>query len=113
MGEYKSFPDLLHFVARTGNMSVASLKDNFAKGCVQNGRYCASFRVQPELFHFVCLVKEGPDVKIVDTFIQERLEAAGNLHTGKGEEYLFTVEEYLAILQHSGVKCDGASEVYG
>eukprot|EP00929_Paragymnodinium_shiwhaense_P111266 TRINITY_DN7900_c0_g1_i1.p1 TRINITY_DN7900_c0_g1~~TRINITY_DN7900_c0_g1_i1.p1 ORF type:complete len:205 (+),score=37.39 TRINITY_DN7900_c0_g1_i1:101-715(+) len=112
--QYTTFPDLLRFVALTGDTSVVSLGEgNLAKGCTKDGRYCASFKVKPDLSHLVCLQKEGNDVKIVDTFIQEKLEADGALSTDKGEEFLFTVDEYLNLLKQSGVTCDGTSEVYG
>jgi hypothetical protein len=81
---------------------VQSVSQGAAKGCTDNGRYVAFFKVNDALNHCVCIEKQGPDVKIVDTFIQEKLEKDGCI-TPPRPEYPFTVDEYQQSLQLFGV----------
>merc|ERR1712137_528657 len=94
-------------------MSTVSLGNNLAKGCTENGRYIALFEVSPRLRHMVCLVKNGKDVKIIDTFIQEKLEQEG--HLAKQPERCFTKDEYVHLLKLIGTNLlkDCRCQVYG
>jgi hypothetical protein len=81
---------------------VQSVGQGAAKGCTADGRYVAFFKVDDTLNHCVCIVKQGSDVKIVDTFIQEKLEKDGMI-TPPRPEYFFTIDDYQQALQLYGV----------
>jgi len=72
---------------------VQAVGQGAAKGCTDDGRYMAFFKVHETLDHCVCVVKQGSDVKIVDTYIQENLEKGGWMKPS-GRDHLFTLEEY-------------------
>eukprot|EP00930_Biecheleria_cincta_P102983 TRINITY_DN94861_c0_g1_i1.p1 TRINITY_DN94861_c0_g1~~TRINITY_DN94861_c0_g1_i1.p1 ORF type:complete len:248 (-),score=46.94 TRINITY_DN94861_c0_g1_i1:21-737(-) len=112
---YKSLSDAVKYLGLTGAFADASLGANVARGCANDGRYVARFKLKQEHmnppWHTVCLVKQGTNVSIVDTLIQEKLEEQGLL--SRSPEYFFTLGEYEELCRESKIPIDFGCEVFG
>mmetsp|Transcript_101220 Transcript_101220/g.179785 ORF Transcript_101220/g.179785 Transcript_101220/m.179785 type:complete len:251 (+) Transcript_101220:29-781(+) len=109
--KYPNLADLIANVGYTGIFADNSLGDKLAKGCKADGRYIARFRLEGNIWHAVCLVKRGKEARIVDTYMQEKLENEGILT--KSTEYEFTWPEYEELGKTAQINLSMGCEVFG